>query len=372
MGNLASQQLTTQTDPDIIRRQILQDRERQLSGITNPQQQLAARLGGLLGGGAVNLAQGRGFFEVSDPLLTKVTQIQGVYNDVASRIDPAADPARFYSELQKAYGDAGLGREALAAANEAQKAKTTNMDFQLKETQLFEKNPELLAGRITSALEKGNEAEATRLANLNARLTEDREFNLEKRKVDLAKDRAYINYQNTLAEQGKFRVQPYNPALPELGFIRINERTGDVDYPPLPQNLLDKISTTSSSTSKDGKKDKPTQADADARIQKMRSGNTTTAAPAAAPVAAPVSPEPAAPVAAAPVDMSAFNPAAYNQNAGTYRLDADPIIKMISDYAGQNKELLQSNPEFRSSITAAYENRKQELARVMGTGVRFQ
>jgi hypothetical protein len=368
MGNLASQQLTTQTDPDVLRRQILADRERQLSGITNPQQQLAARLGGLLGGGAVNLAQGRGFFDINDPLLTKVSKIQGIYNDVASRIDPAADPANFFGELQKAYGDAGLGREALAAAQEGQKARTSNMDFQLKETQLFEKNPELLAGRITSALEAGNEPEANRLANLNARLVQDREFNLEKRKVDLAKDRAYINHQNTLAEQGKFRVQPYNPALPELGFIRINERTGDVDYPPLPQNLLDKISTTSSSTSKDGKKDKPTQADADARIQQMRSGNTTTAAPAAA----PVSPAPAAPVAATPVDMSVPNMAAYNQNTGVYRLEADPIIKMIADYAGQNRELLQTNPEFRNSITAAYENRKQELARLMGTGVRFQ
>jgi hypothetical protein len=359
MGNLASQQLTTQTDPDVVRRQILAERERQLSGITNPQQQLAARLGGLLGGGLTNLYQDRGFFEVSDPLLTKVTQIQGVYNDVASRIDPAADPARFYSELQKAYGDAGLGREALAAANEAQKAKTTNMDFQLKETALFEKNPELLAGRIEDALSKGNEPEAMRLANLNARLTEDRDLKLEKARTDIAKDKAYIGYQKALAEQGRYSVDLLNKDNPLLGFKRVNTKTGEIDFIPLPKEMVDQYTPPSKDAKKSDKERAPlTQGYRDNQAA------PNTSAPAAAPVSAPVS--------AAPADMSAFNPAAYNQNAGTYRLDADPIIKMISDYAGQNKELLQSNPEFRSSITAAYENRKQELARMMGTGVRFQ
>jgi hypothetical protein len=361
MGNLASQQLTTQTDPDIIRRQILQDRERQLSGITNPQQQLAARLGGLLGGGAVNLAQGRGFFEVSDPLLTKVTQIQGVYNDVASRIDPAADPARFYSELQKAYGDAGLGREALAAANEAQKAKTTNMDFQLKETQLFEKNPELLAGRITTALEQGNEPEANRLANLNARLIQDRELTLEAKKTAIAKDRAYISYQNKLANDEKFEYKPVDPMNPLAGNWKFDKsgRT-DPQYIPVPADLAAKFAPPSKDAKKSDKEKAP--------LNSFET-NKNPVTPSAAPVAATPA---AAPVAAAPVDMSAFNPAAYNQNAGTYRLDADPIIKMISDYAGQNRQLLETNPEFAKSITAAYENRKQELSRVMGTGVRFQ
>ena len=297
MGNLASQQLTTQTDPDVLRRQILQDRERQLSGITNPQQQLAARLGGLLGGGAVNLAQGRGFFEVSDPLLTKVTQIQGVYNDVASRIDPAADPARFYSELQKAYGDAGLGREALAAANEAQKAKTTNMDFQLKETQLFEKNPELLAGRITSALEAGNEPEANRLANLNARLTEDREMKLEKARTDIAKDRAYINYQNKLANDAKFEYKPVDPLNPLAGNWKFDKsgRT-DPQYIPVPADIAAKFAPPA----KDGKK-----TDKERAPLSTFSNTTSTSAPAAAPVAAqttwsgvPIAPKAAVPLTA--------------------------------------------------------------------------
>jgi hypothetical protein len=297
MGNLASQQLTTQTDPDVLRRQILQDRERQLAGITNPQQQLAARLGGLLGGGLTNLYQDRGFFEVSDPLLTKVTQIQGVYNDVASRIDPAADPARFYSELQKAYGDAGLGREALAAANEAQKAKSTAMDFQLKETQLFEKNPELLAGRITTALEQGNEPEANRLANLNARLTEDRELKLEKARTDIAKDKAYIAYQNKLSNDEKFEYRPVDPLNPLAGNWKFDKsgRT-DPQYVPVPADLAAKLAPPP----KDGKK-----TDKERAPLSTFSNTTSTSAPAAAPVAAqttwsgvPIQPKAAVPLTA--------------------------------------------------------------------------
>jgi len=251
MGNLASQQFNTQTDPDVLRRQILAEREKQLSGISNPQQQLAARLGGLLGGGAVNLALGRGFFDINDPLLTKVSQIQSIYNDVAGRVDPTADPAKFYSELQKAYGEAGLGREALAAANEGQKARTSSMDFQIKEAALFEKNPELLAGRITTALEQGNEPEANRLANLNARLTQDRELSLEAKKTAIEKDRAYIAYQNKLANDEKFEYKPVDPNNPLAGNWKF-DKTGKTDpqYIPIPEALAKQFTPPS----KDGKK----------------------------------------------------------------------------------------------------------------------
>jgi hypothetical protein len=297
MGNLASQQFTTQTDPDVLRRQILSERERQLSGISNPQQQLAARLGGLLGGGAVNLAQGRGFFDINDPLLTKVSQIQGIYNDVAGRIDPAADPARFYSELQKAYGDAGLGREALAAAQEGQKAKTASMDFQIKETALFEKNPELLAGRIEDALSKGNEPEANRLANLNARLVQDRELKLEKAKTDIAKDRAYINYQNKLANDEKFEYKPVDPLNPLAGNWKFDKsgRT-DPQYVPVPPEIAAKFAPPSKDTKKTDKERAPLN---------TFSNTATTSAPAAAPAAAqttwsgvPIQPKPVTPLTA--------------------------------------------------------------------------
>lgn len=367
MGNLASNQLNTQTDPDVLRRQILADREKQLSGITNPQQQLAARLGGLLGGGLTNLYQDRGFFEINDPLLTKVSKIQSIYNEVASNIDPAADPVKFYAALQGAYSSAGLGKEALAASQEGQKFKASGLDLQVKENALLQSSPEYIATKIAEATAAGNDAEVTRLTGMQTRLNENRELELKTKRTSILKDEAYIAYQKTLSEQGKFKVQVAVPDRPDLGFIRINERTGAVESVPLPQELADKFTTTPSS--KDNKP-KLSQSDADARIKQMREGTTPAAIPAAAPVSTTSAVTP--PAVPAAVDSGAPNMAAYDQRTGVYRLEADPIIKMLSDYAAQNRTLLETNPEFAKSIAAGFNNRKEELTRLMGTGIRFQ
>ena len=244
MGNLASQQLTTQSDPDVVRRQILAERERQLSGITNPQQQLAARLGGLLGGGVTNLAQGRGFFDVNDPLLNKVTQIQGIYNQVASRVDPTADPARFYSELQTAYSNAGLGREALAASQEAQKSRGSALDLQLKETQVLEKSPELIPGRIEDALKAGREEEAIRLANLKTRIDETRGLDIQKTKAEISRINAQTREAQERIESGKFDWKIIaNAAGAPIGVQTINKKTGAIEFkevdPAVAQKFLD-------------------------------------------------------------------------------------------------------------------------------------
>jgi hypothetical protein len=297
MGNLASSQLNTQSDPALVLQQALQRREQQLAAIQNPQQQLAARLGGLLGGGAVNLAQGRGFFDINDPLLNRVTQIQGIYNQVAQQIDPNSNPVDFYNALQKAYADAGMGREALASAQEAQKAKTSSMDMQIKETQLFEKNPELLAGRITAALESGNEVEANRLANLNARLTQDRELNIAAKETAIAKDRAYISYQNKLANDEKFEYKPVDPLNPLAGNWKFDKsgRT-DPQYVPVPPEIAAKFAPPAQDAKKTDKERAPLN---------TFSNTATTSAPAAAPAAAqttwsgvPIQPTPATPLTA--------------------------------------------------------------------------
>lgn len=264
MGQSVSQQLGSGSlgygvDPDYLRSQILQQREKQFAAIQNPFQQAAARLGTILGGGIANLAQDRGFFEVNDPLLNKVTQIQGIYNQVASQVDPATDPARFFSELQKAYSDAGMGQQALLAAQEAQKAKGSALDLQIKETTALEKNPELITGRIEDALKSGNEAEAMRLANLKTRLDQDRELTLEGKRVGILKDKAYINYQNSLAEGGKYSIQPVNKDDPTQGFYRVNQKTGDITVVPLPKELADRYTAPKAGDNKgkpEGKLDK--------------------------------------------------------------------------------------------------------------------
>lgn len=234
MGQSVSQQLGVGVlgagvDPDYLRSQILQQREKQYAAITNPQQQLAARLGGLLGGGLSNISQDKGFFDINDPLLNKVSQIQGIYNDVSGRVDPAADPAKFFSELQKAYADAGLGQQALMAAQEAQKAKTAGMDVQIKEAQLYKASPELLAGKIEDALKSGNEPEAIRLANLKTRIDQDRELELQAKRTNILKDEADIKYKKFLSEDGKYKVS-WNEQLQR--YVR-TDRNGNVEIAPM-------------------------------------------------------------------------------------------------------------------------------------------
>ena len=256
MGNLVGQSLNTQSDPALVLQQALANREKQYAAITNPQQQLAARLGGMLGGGLVNVASDKGFFDINDPLLNKVSQIQGVYNDVASRIDPASDPARFYTELQAAYSEAGLGKEALAAAQEAQKAKTTGMDLQIKEAQLYKSSPELLAGKIEDALKLGTpqgEAEAMRLANLKTRIDQDRELDIKAKETSIAKDRALIAQYQNQAASGKYKFELVDKDFPEKGWMRWDLTKGTPpEYVPMPASLISTKSTTS--TNKDGAK----------------------------------------------------------------------------------------------------------------------
>ena len=195
MGNLASQQLNTTSDPALVLQQALQRREQQLAAIQNPQQQLAARVGGLLGGGIANVTQGRGFFDVNDPLLNRVTQIQGIYNQVAQQIDPNANPVDFYNALQKAYADAGMGREALMASQEGQKSRVTSLDLQAKEMQALERDVEGIPARIQAAQEAGDDAEVQRLSNIYTRVVGDRELNkrVKEAQIDQAKSSAAAN-----------------------------------------------------------------------------------------------------------------------------------------------------------------------------------
>jgi hypothetical protein len=171
------------------------------------------------------------------------------------------------------------------------------MDFQLKETALFEKNPELLSGRIEDALAKGNEPEAMRLANLNARLTEDREMKLEKARTDIAKDRAYINYQNKLANDAKFEYKPVDPLNPLAGNWKFDKsgRT-DPQYVPVPAEIAAKFAPPATDAKKSDKERAPLN---------TFSTTATTSAPAAAPAAAqttwsgvPIQPTPATPLTA--------------------------------------------------------------------------
>jgi hypothetical protein len=260
----------------------------------------------------------------------------------------------------------------LLASQEGQKAKGSALDMQLKETQVLEKNPELIAGKIEEALKLGTpqgEAEAMRLANLKTRVDETRGLDVQKTKAEIARINAQTREAQERIESGKFDWKIINNAAgAPIGVQTINKKTGAIEFKEVDPEVAKKFLDFGGAKPADGKgtdnKSKPTQAEADERILKMRGDTTTPATSTAA--------SPASPAAATPRDMSAPNMAAYNQNTGVYRLNEDPIIKMISDYAGQNRVLLETDPEFARSITAAYANRREELTRTMGTGIRFQ
>ena len=109
-------------DPDVLRYQMLQQQMGKYNQYpNNPQQNLASTLGSILGGGAVNLAQGRNAFAIDNPLLRKASALQDIYTQTARSVDPDADPAAFFKELQSNLRAANYGREALMASQEARK-----------------------------------------------------------------------------------------------------------------------------------------------------------------------------------------------------------------------------------------------------------
>lgn len=194
MGQSVNQQLGM--DPDFVRSQILRQREQGFQQIQNPFQQAAARLGTVLGGGIANVANDRGFFEVSDPLLTKVTQIQGIYNQVAQKVDPASNPAEFFSALSSAYSEAGMGQQAMLAMQEAQKTKKDSIATQAAELELFKKNPEIISKELQAlvpAMEQGDPKAMQRydeLSKLMVRATAAQNLEEESKRSDIEYKRA--------------------------------------------------------------------------------------------------------------------------------------------------------------------------------------
>lgn len=166
---LGNQQTMLGADPELYRQQLIQAEQQRIAALP-AQNQLGAQLGTLLGRGLVNVAQDRGFFEVTNPVLQKLTTIQNVYNTSMQAADPN-DPLSFYKELQTRFADAGLGQQAMMAAQEyrraegeVEKLKEGKLRTQALETEVYTKNPTLLDEQIAKARNAGNDALANRLA----------------------------------------------------------------------------------------------------------------------------------------------------------------------------------------------------------------
>jgi hypothetical protein len=110
-----AQQVLSQ-DPDMLRRQLAMQEMQQL----NPQGTAAGAIGALLGRGLGNVTSGRGFFDVADPALKRVSDIQGIMRSV--QFDPA-NPSKYYTEVANALSSQGYNDLAPLAAAEAAKFK---------------------------------------------------------------------------------------------------------------------------------------------------------------------------------------------------------------------------------------------------------
>jgi hypothetical protein len=101
---------------------------------------------------------------------------------------------------------------------------------------------------------------------------------LEKARTDIAKDRAYINYQNKLANDAKFEYKPVDPLNPLAGNWKFDKsgRT-DPQYIPVPAEIAAKFAPPAKDATKSDKERAPLN---------TFSNTATTSAPAAAPAAA--------------------------------------------------------------------------------------
>lgn len=216
---LGNQQTMLGADPELYRQQLVQAEQARIQALP-PQQALAAQLGTLFGRGLGNVVQGQNFFEVTNPVLQKLTNIQNIYNTAMQNADPN-DPLSFYKELQTRFADAGLGQQAMMAAQELRRAETEAEKFrgeklrtQALETEVYTKNPTLLDEQIAKARSAGNDQLANRLAEQRGQI----QLNIDRTRMkedlamavsrsSIAVNEAQINKIKDDIDSGKVTVQ---------------------------------------------------------------------------------------------------------------------------------------------------------------------
>jgi hypothetical protein len=262
---LGNQQALLGADPELYRQQLIQQEQARI-GALPAQSQLGAQLGSLLGRGLTNVAQDRGFFEVTNPVLQRLTSIQNVYNTSMQNSDPN-DPLSFYRNLQTGFADAGLGQQALMATQElrrieaeGEKAKGEKLRTQVLETELYTKNPQLLDEQIAKARSAGNDPLANRLAaqrsqiqvNIDTQQTKDL-AEIALRNAQTAAQRAQANRLNEEIESGKYDWKVITDAAGfPVSMAKIDKKTGKTEYEAIPESAATrpKIDTTTKPSQK--------------------------------------------------------------------------------------------------------------------------
>lgn len=198
-----SPQQIIQNDPEYLRQQLAQQ---EIAKFSTPGS-AAGAIGAFLGRGVSNVASGRGFFSVADPALQRVATLQGIYNNVIQEVG-ADNPGEAFKRLAKEFANAGFGNEAAAAAQEAFKFAQQEEDRSLRrraievqegqlEDKRFRDNPELLL-QEAEKLPDGDPRKQAILTRYS-RITEERNYDIAKRDLDLQKVTADTDYSKSRA-----------------------------------------------------------------------------------------------------------------------------------------------------------------------------
>ena len=153
-----STQQILQSDPDYLRRQMVQQEMQRL----NPSGDAAGAIGALLGRGIGNIASGRGFMDTGDAGLRRVSQVQAIMSRVP--FDPS-NPAAYYEGVAAALQEAGFGDLAPEALKQAAQARTQAKELSLRERQVGAQEAEVdikktkaTQGNVTNFVTKKGDA----------------------------------------------------------------------------------------------------------------------------------------------------------------------------------------------------------------------
>ena len=248
---LGNQQALLGADPELYRQQLIQQEQARIAALP-AQSQLGAQLGSLLGRGLTNVAQDRGFFEVTNPVLQKLTSVQNVYNTAMQNSDPN-DPLSFYKNLQTGFADAGLGQQALMATQELRrvqsemdKAKGEALKLEAAQIELYTKNPDKLMSDIATFRKEGNNDKANELSGLLGKITLRQDTQQAKDLAEIALRNAQTDAQKAQAtklrediESGKYdwKVITDITGAP-VSMAKIDKRTGKTEYEAIPDSAV--------------------------------------------------------------------------------------------------------------------------------------
>lgn len=359
---LGNQSQLMGADPELYRQQLIQQEQARIQGM-QPQQGLAAQLGTLLGRGVTNVAQDRGFFEVTNPVLQNLQKIQNIYDTAMKEADPN-DPMSFYTTLQKQFADAGLGRQALMAAQEGKKFEELGLKTEAAKTELYKNNLPLLNADIAKFREAGDDKKANQLADMlgrfqvkenNAAAMQTAELAL--KQAQTAAQKASAANQLAQIESGKTDWKAFSEyeGGPTVAYA-IKDKTGKIRYEKIGGGEYIPKEPKGKETSTKGEK----VVKDDAWFSNFFTGNTPNAAkPVATP--APVVPGQAA-------NSNTPNPLAAN---GEYRAVYDPTFLGIQQAIAQDPTRLAADPEFMAAITKARNDRVEQLRKQYGNMVNF-